>query len=453
MNRRAAFTTLGCKVNQYETQKILESFEERGFEIVPFESAADVYVINTCSVTSDAERKSRYTIRKANRHNPEAKVVVTGCAAQMGINREEPLEGADLVVENPEKLATLERFSKAFPDWMPDLSPSCERPSSASGRTRATLKVQDGCNVMCSYCSIPYTRPKMDSRPWQDVLREAQRLAEFGYHEAILTGVLIGSYGPETGSGGPGFDDLVRLLARESGLARLRISSIEMHQVTPAIIALAQEGVVVPHFHIPLQNGSSKVLRDMNRRYDQAMYLDLCARLYRELPDLTLTTDIMVGFPTETEEEFEQSVHVCREARYHSAHVFTFSPRWGTPADQWGDPVPETVKAERRRKLMEITRETGQAHRAKFLGRTMRVLVESKAGKDGLLQGLTDNYLTVKFSGPNTLCRTLQWVRLEGEIEGAIRGEWVADASPKAGEAGSPPRMARELRVVSSSTF
>lgn len=408
---RAAFTTLGCKVNQYETQRILESFEEAGFTIVPFESAADVYVINSCSVTSDAERKSRYTIRRATRHNPDAKVVVTGCASQMTLNQGEPMEGADLVVPNPAKLETLGFFRREFPAMLPQVNAPVAA-SLPTGRTRATLKVQDGCNVMCSYCSIPSTRPGMVSRPWHEVLREAQKMAERGYHEAILTGVLIGAYGPDSGSDGPDFDGLVTLLAEQSGLARLRISSIEMHQVSEKIIELAKRGTVVPHFHIPLQSGDSGVLKDMNRRYSQDDYLALCARLYREIPDLSITTDIMVGFPTETDERFESSLEVCRQARYLSAHVFTFSPRWGTAADQWGDPVSPQEKAARRQKLMEATRATGAAHEQSFVGRTMRVLVEGKLTRDGLLTGLTDNYLSVSYSGPASHCRTLQNVRL-----------------------------------------
>lgn len=423
---RAAFTTLGCKVNQYETQAILESFESAGFTIVPFESPADVYVINSCSVTSDAERKSRYTIRRASRHNPEARVVVTGCASQMSLNQNEVLEGASLVVPNPEKLKTLEFVTHAFPD-LRGSGDVVSSSASPSGRTRATLKVQDGCNVMCSYCSIPYTRPGMVSRPWLEVLAEAQRLVERGYQEAILTGVLIGAYGPESGSGGPSFDELVTLLSLESGLARIRISSIEMHQVSEQIIDLARSGQVVPHFHIPLQSGDSGVLADMNRRYRQGDYLALCERLYRELPDVTLTTDIMVGFPTETDERFESSVEVCRQAKYLSAHVFTFSPRWGTPADQWGDPVSPQVKAGRRKVLMDVTKATGEAHQRRFLGRIMRVLVEGKPNRAGLLTGLTDNYLNVQYAGPSTHCRTLQWVRLDELRDGQLFGEWVPE--------------------------
>lgn len=420
----AAFTTLGCKVNQYETQKILDSFEQDGFTVVPFDSAADVYVINSCSVTSEAERKSRYMIRKANRANPKAKIVVTGCAGQMALNQGEGIDGASLVVPNPEKLETLQHFYARFPELKPTELPVA-LPNPAQGRTRATLKIQDGCDVMCSYCSIPFTRPKMTSRPWREVLTEAQKLAAMGYHEAILTGVLIGAYGPETGSDGLGFEELVTLLANESGLARIRISSIEMHQVTPAIIQMATEGTLVPHFHIPLQSGDDTVLRDMNRRYLRQDYIDLCARIRAEIPDVSITTDCLVGFPTETEACFASTAALFEEVGFHSAHIFSFSPRWGTPADRWGDPVTSEVKSQRRTVLSGIASRTGRAHTARFVGRTLRVLFEGKVGKDGLLQGLTDNYLSVKSAGPATMARTLQWVRLDEFSDGNLIGEIV----------------------------
>lgn len=430
----AAFTTLGCKVNQYETQKILESFSEAGFRIVPFDTEADVYVINTCSVTSQAESKSRYTIRKAQRTNPLAKVVVTGCAAQMSLNRSDQGDLGDVVVPNPEKLHTLQHLFRAEPsleNWVKS-EPAPSTDEAPRGRTRATLKIQDGCSVMCSYCSIPYTRPGMVSRPWYEVLEEAQRLAEVGYHEAILTGVLIGAYGPESGSQGKSFEELVTILAEQSGLARLRISSIEMHQVTDPIIDLAKSGCVVPHFHIPLQSGDSGVLQDMNRRYDQAMYLDLCAKVRRELPEGTITTDIMVGFPTETEERFESSVHVCQEVGYLKAHVFRFSPRFGTPADQWGDPVSPQEKQARALRLTEITQETARAEVRRFLGKSVRVLVEGKE-RGGLLEGNSDQWLTVRFAGAPELSKTLQWVRIEDERDGIAFGELVAAPTERPG--------------------
>jgi threonylcarbamoyladenosine tRNA methylthiotransferase MtaB len=424
----AAFTTLGCKVNQYETQRILESFESAGFGIVPFDTEADVYVINTCSVTSAAESKSRYTIRRATRNNPLAKVVVTGCAAQMARNKGELLDGADVLVPNPEKLDTLEHFLQAFPEMKPEKPSTHEVPP--TGRTRATLKIQDGCSVMCSYCSIPFTRPGLVSRPYGEVLAEAEAMAAMGYREIVLTGVLIGAYGPESGSGGPDFEDLLELLSEVRGIERLRISSIEMRQVTPRLIELLCGGdKIVPHLHIPLQAGDSGVLRDMNRPYSQEDYLLLCAELYRRVPDISLTTDIMVGFPTETEERFGGSVRVCEEVRFLKAHLFRFSPRFGTPADAFGDPISDSEKQRRSKILNDVVSRTAAEHAARFAGRTMRVLVESKIGRDGLLEGLTDNYLSVKFPGPANLARTTVWVRVN-ECEGAtLYGELAQEPS------------------------
>ena len=456
---KAAFTTLGCKVNQYETQRILESFAGAGFEVVPFDAPADVYVINTCSVTSIAESKSRYTIRKALRTNPAAKVVATGCAAQMAINHGDELPGADVVVPNPEKLRTIEFVRMALPELfspppnpLPSkrairgegelpLTPQPPLPAvhrgegEQRGRTRATLKIQDGCNVMCSYCSIPFTRPGLVSRPADEVVAEAVRMAEMGYREIVLTGVLIGAYGPETGSGGPDFEDLIELIAAAVGRAqdvpaprdasgvRLRISSIEMRQVTPRVISLIERGIVVPHLHIPLQAGSSKVLTDMNRPYTQDDYLDLDRRLKQQISNISLTTDIMVGFPTETQADFDETVRVCEEVRYLKIHAFRFSPRLGTPADAMGDPIDPAEKQRRSLILNEISARTGAGRARAAVGQTLRVLVEGKLRKDGLLEGLSDEYLTVQFAGPPSLARSFAHVRIDEERDGVLFGE------------------------------
>lgn len=433
----AAFTTLGCKVNQYETQRILDSFEAAGFQVVPFDSSADVYVINTCSVTSIAESKSRYTIRKAAKQNADAKIVVTGCAAQMSLNRGEAVEGADVIVENPAKLETLSRVLAAFPELASGRHPLGEpgETPTLQGRTRATLKIQDGCNVMCSYCSIPYTRPGLVSRPAFEVVEEARKMALMGYREIVLTGVLIGAYGPESGSGGPDFEDLVETLQRgllEFAPMRLRISSIEMRQVTQRLIGVMRSGhevAVAPHLHIPLQAGDDQVLRDMNRPYRRGDYLELCGRLYEQIPDLSITTDIMVGFPTETPERFANTLDVCDRVQYLKVHSFRFSPRFGTPADQWGDPVDSKEKQARSLALNEVSSRTGSAHARRFLGRTLRVLVEGKTTREGLLEGLTDNYLSVRFAGPTSLMRGFSWVRLEEEREGTLFGELAAEPS------------------------
>jgi len=425
-----AFTTLGCKVNQYETQQILESFEIAGFRVVPFTSPADVYVINSCSVTSIAESKSRYMVRKAARTNPNAKVVLTGCAGQMANNLGKEILGVDVWVPNPEKSDTLKYVFRKYPELekrAAEAKPFRTLQSKAfQGRTRATLKIQDGCDVRCSYCSIPLTRPVMRSRPYREVLEEARGLATMGYREVVLTGILIGSYGQETGSGGPGLEALVELLAANSGLDRIRISSIEMGQVTLRLMKALANGWAVPHLHIPLQSGDTRVLRDMNRPYTREDYLQLCEILYEAVPDIAITTDIMVGFPTETEARFLSSIDMCHRVGFLKGHVFRFSPRPGTAAYEWGDLVSSEEKQRRSQELMALTAETGNAFIRRFIGRTMRVLVEGKSSKTGTLSGLTDNYIEVHFAGPGSLVRDFAYVTIE-HVEGGVAFGELAD--------------------------
>jgi threonylcarbamoyladenosine tRNA methylthiotransferase MtaB len=240
-----------------------------------------------------------------------------------------------------------------------------------------------------------------------------------GYKEAVLTGVLIGAYGPETGSEGPCFEGLVEVLAKESGLERIRISSIEMRQVTLRLMNALAGGVVVPHLHIPLQSGDDGVLKDMNRPYTSTDFLQLCEVLYEVVPDLSISTDVMVGYPTETEERFASSVKVCEEAGFLKSHVFRFSPRHGTPAADLGDPVSASDKQSRSENLMGVASRTGGAHIHRFLGRTLRVLVEGKSAKTGLLRGFTDNYIEVHFAGPSSLVREMCHVTLS-EVRGGV---------------------------------
>jgi len=278
----------------------------------------------------------------------------------------------------------------------------------------------------------------MTSRPAHEIIAEAERFVRMGYKEVVLTGVLIGAYGPKTGSGGPDFEDLITRLGAIRGLERIRISSIEMRQVTPRLIGLLKSGAVVPHLHIPLQSGDSGVLKDMNRPYTQADYVELCNHLYAAVPDISITTDIMVGFPTETHERFLSTARVCEEVKYLKAHVFRFSPRFGTPADAWGDPVTNEDKTRRSLELASITKGTSERHVQKFIGRTLRVLVEGKLTKEGLLEGLTDNYLSVHFAGPLSLQRETCYVRLIQVKEGAIIGELATE----------PQRCGRSLLTV-----
>lgn len=423
----AAFTTLGCKVNQYETQKILESFEAQGFEIVPFESPADVYVINTCSVTQSAESKSRQTVRRAARQNPNAVVVMTGCYAQFTLRRGETLAEAHLTVPNPDKLRTVEYLLEHFPHFKAQLAQAA-RPSETPlrRRTRAVLKIQDGCNVYCSFCSIPYTRPVMRSTPYQEALAEARALVQDGYREIVLTGVLIGDYGPQTGSGGPDLVELCAMLSEIDGLERIRISSIEPTLITDALIDLiAQNPKMCPQLHIPLQSGDTGVLRAMNRPYDQAFYLDLIRRLRARIPDCGVSTDIMVGFPSEDEAAFENTCAVVEQAEFCRAHLFRYSPRPDTPAESMPDQVPDAVKAERMQRLQQVCKAAARRYATRFIGRTERVLVETRSKLSGLMTGTSDHYLQVEFAASPSLIGRLVQVRITDLAADGLLGELV----------------------------
>ncbi len=440
----AAFATLGCKVNQYETQRILDSFEERGFAITEFTQPADVYVINTCSVTQAAERKSRQMVRRLARQNPDGIVVMTGCYGEMAKIKSETVEEAALVVPNPEKLRTLEHVLQAFPELAPHRSdqssvisdqssvigdePNAQRPTpnaqrpAPGRRTRATVKVQDGCNVFCSFCSIPYTRKVMGSRPVGEIVAEVERMADRGYREIVITGVLVGSYGPETGSEGPQLGGLLRRLAAVPGIERIRLSSIEPTQVTEQLLhAFAEEPRLCNHLHIPLQSGDNGILRAMNRPYDQEFYFRLCERAYRLLPDLAITSDIMVGFPGEDRTAFESTLHVARTVGFARAHIFRYSSRPGTPAAEIRDQVPEEEKESRSHELAALCRETQQRYISRYLGKRLNVLVEGKEKDGGLLGGYTENYIKAVFTGGSHLVGTVASVRLiEPTSDGAI---------------------------------
>ncbi|CCW34302.1 radical SAM methylthiotransferase, MiaB/RimO family [Chthonomonas calidirosea] len=457
----AAFMTLGCKVNQYETQRILDDFERHGFTITEFHRPADIYVVNTCSVTQAAERKSRNTLRRARRLNPNAIVVMTGCYAEMARIKGEAFEEVNLIVPNPHKMQTLNRLLEAFPEIRASLQNS--RPPSSTAptlhrRTRATIKVQDGCDVFCTFCSIPYTRTQMVSRPMGEIVSEVERLADQGFTEIVITGVLVGAYGQEPGFEGrseglprgtawtpdriyqrPDLADLLLALAKVEGIRRIRLSSIEPTQITDRLLeAFASEQKLCPHLHIPLQSGSDKILAAMNRPYNQRFYLERCAAAKARIPDLAITADIMVGFPGEDRKDFEQTLYVAREVGYARAHVFRYSPRPNTPAATMADQVSDAEKEARSQELIALCRETQKRFIQSYLGRTMEVLVEGKGAAvepssenesiplikeepSGLLGGYTGNYIRVQFTGGSHLIGKLVQVRLlETTLDGAI---------------------------------
>ncbi len=421
---RVTVVTLGCKVNQYESERIAARFAERGFEVASPGEPADVVVVNTCSVTETAERKSRQAMRRMLRQNPGAVLVATGCYTELARQTARQVPEAGVVVSNPDKLGAVDRLLAAHPELTPDHGAEAPPVRSAlTARTRATVKVQDGCDFFCAFCSIPHTRSQMASRGAEEVIEEVRLLADAGVREVVVTGILVGSYGEATGSGGPDLAALLRRLTRVPGLLRVRLSSIEPVQVTDDLLrAFAEEPVLCNHLHIPLQSGDTGVLAAMNRPYTRDGYLRLCQRAYDALPDLGITTDILVGFPGETREAFENTLGVAREVGFARAHVFRYSPRPGTPAASRSDVVSEVEKAARSEELIGLCHATQRRFVARYVGRELPVLVEGDAGKDGRA-GYTENYIRVTFPAPGVRAGEVLPVRLLGHTPDGAHGE------------------------------
>lgn len=412
-DKRVAFTTLGCKVNQYESAALEELFRRRGYRVVDFEQPADVYVINTCTVTHLGDRKSRQLIRRAARANPEAVVAVTGCYAQTAPDEVLQIEGVDLVVGagNRAGLVDLvEKTVKGCKQAVVDDVLSCrefeELPGEAlQGRVRAFLKIQEGCQNFCSYCIVPYARGPLRSRPPESVLAGARELLDRGFKEIVLTGIHTGAYGREPG-GRMGLVELLSELAALPGLARLRLSSLEPHDVTPELLRLLASGPpFCRHLHVPLQSGDDTILKSMRRTYDTAFFRRLVAQIREQIPAAGITTDVMVGFPGETGAHFANTLDFVSEMEFSGLHVFKYSPRRGTPAAEFPDQVAPSVKEERSRRLIALGNQLAGRFAARFCGQTVEVLAEHPVPGNGdkKMEGLTDNYVRVTFTGPVNL--------------------------------------------------
>ena len=423
--KTAKLITMGCKVNQYDTQSMQETLLHNGYTVVEDTPRADLYLINTCTVTNAADQKARQVIRRALRENPDAKVLVTGCYAESDRGAIEQIPGVTCVFGNREK-ADFQTYLDALDAEMPRLptTPKTLLPlqpvqhdavreharfssgvSSAGKRTRALIKVQDGCSAFCTYCIIPYVRGRMTSRPLADIVEEARRIADNGIKEIVITGVHLGAYGLDTGRDKNIADILERIHGIE-GIARIRFSSIEP-MYFPDILAerMAALPKCMPHFHLPLQSGSDNILRRMRRRYTTAQFAHLVDKL-RTLftDDVGMTTDIMVGFPGETEADFETSLGFVEQIGFSQLHVFRYSPRKGTPAATYEDAVSPHVSAARSRAMIQLGERLGTAFRRRMLGKHAELLVEdSREGKaQHHLTGFTDNYLRVLVDTPDS---------------------------------------------------
>ena len=445
----AALTTLGCKVNQYETERIAEDFANAGFTLTDFDSPADVYVINSCSVTAAADRKSRHLARKAARTNPDALVVMTGCHSQQVIDDNGAVEGAGLLVPNHEKMQVFAKTLAHRPDLlMLSSSPATLPPR--PHRTRATLKVQDGCEHFCGFCQIPYTRKVLESRPWRDVVDEAARLGRDGVREIVVTGVCVGAYGPDTGSGGPDLAELLLRVADQPGVARVRLSSIQPIEITDALVeAFASHPNLCPHLHLSCQSGDDTILRAMNRPYDTAFYKELVRRLRDAVDGIAITTDLIVGYPGETREMHENTLAFAEEVGFQRTHVFRYSPRPRTHASTLVDNVPDEEKRRRHDELQAIVDASHQAFVAARLGETRDVLVEGGEGGAGMLSGHTPEYIKVRFPADRRWVGRMVPVRIEDAREDGATGVLALTESDQAARLAEPTAPRTYLPLAS----
>jgi threonylcarbamoyladenosine tRNA methylthiotransferase MtaB len=419
-----AFHTLGCKVNHYETEAIWQLFQEAGYNREEFNKNSDVYVINTCTVTNTGDKKSRQVIRRAIRNNPDAVICVTGCYAQTSPAEIMAIPGVDIVVGTQDRSKLLGLIAEYRAERQPinavrnimknRVYEELDVPA-FTDRTRASLKIQEGCNNFCTFCIIPWARGLMRSRDPKEVIRQAQQLVDAGYLEIVLTGIHTGGYGEDLKD-----YNLAALLrdleSQVNGLKRLRISSIEASQLTDEVIeVLNNSSIIVRHLHIPIQSGSNTVLKRMRRKYTMEFFAERLDRLREALPHLAITSDVIVGFPGETEEEFMETYNFIRDQHFSELHVFPYSMRTGTPAARMTDQIDENVKNERVHRLIELNDQLAKQYASSFEGEVLEVIPEEKYKLDpesGLYEGYSDNYLKVVFPADETMVGQIVRVKL-----------------------------------------
>ena len=407
---KAAFMTLGCKVNQFETETMEGLFRARGYDVVPFEERADVYVINTCSVTHLSDRKSRQLIRRAVRTNPTACVAVTGCYAQVAPEEIRALDGVRVVIGTKERARIVDyveaslRADTGVAGTITDIMQARvfeDIPLHAlPHRTRAFLKIEDGCQNFCTFCIIPYARGPVKSRELSAVAREMRLLVDAGFHEVVLTGIHLGAYGIDLAER-PTLADACRTALAEEGLRRLRLGSLESVELSADLLELMRtEPRFAAHLHLPLQAGSDAVLRAMNRHYTTAQFAQLVAEVRAAVPGVAISTDIIVGFPGETEEDFAAGMDFVRRMGFARMHVFPYSARRGTPAARRTDQVPPMVRKERAARMQALAEELAEGYHRSMLGSVAEVLFETQ--EDGVTDGLTETYVRVYTDAPVT---------------------------------------------------
>jgi threonylcarbamoyladenosine tRNA methylthiotransferase MtaB len=417
---KVSIQTLGCKINQFDAGMLREELAAGGAEVVSGDGA-DVQVIFTCTVTGRSDYQCRQAIRRAVKAKPEGGlVVVAGCYAETSPEAIKKIHGVDLVVGNNEKNNIASMLSSHTLEAPLSLLPvkSAARAEAMGGRSRASLRVQEGCDSSCSYCIVPRARGKSRSAPESSVLEQADRLIGRGYHEIVLTGVHLGSYGRDFG-GGTCLSGLVEKLIDRPGLGRLRLSSIEPMEIDDRLIELTGSGKLCRHFHVPLQSADDAVLSSMNRGYSADEYFSVIDKLERAAPGACLGADVIVGYPIEDDASFEETYRRISDSPLNHLHVFSYSPRPGTPAHALGDAVHGDVKKERSKRLRELAAIRNMEFRRRFAGRDMEVVVEDK---DGLTSGLSDNYIRVRFEADGIASKSKALVRIVEVMDGYCTG-------------------------------
>jgi len=400
MAKRFFIKTLGCKVNQYESQIMREALSSSGSEESFREDSADVFVVNTCAVTHRADAESRRFVRYCHRKNPRSKIIVTGCCVETDAEAYSRLPGVSEVIRNRDKARIARIVSRAEKNGPRPRVP--ESITGFEGHAKAFVKVQDGCANRCSYCCVPLVRGPLKSRQTEDIVREADALIKNGFKELVLTGICLGAWGIDL-SKGPALIEVLRALEAIPGDHRIRLSSIEPGYITDELIGyIATHKRLCRHLHIPLQSGDDEILRRMNRPYTVADFMSVVRTARKKIPGIGVSTDVIVGFPGESDRHFANSVTLIREMLPVRAHIFPFSRRKGTAAYQYRDAVTSSVITERSRTLCEVAGETSYRFRERFIKRSLDVLVESRrSGTTALLEGYTDNYIHVELDGPD----------------------------------------------------
>ena len=434
--RRIAFYTLGCKVNQADTASMEAIFKSAGYKVVGFNEDADVYLVNTCVVTNTGQRKSRQIINRAVRHNPMALTVVTGCYPQTAPDEVRAIDGVDVIIGNQERARIVELVEQALTNKRDDILDNVQKMTvdtrfeelgagTETNKTRAFLKIQEGCNQYCTYCIIPFARGPLRSRSLESIKEEITKLVAAGYKEVVLIGIHLGCYGKELAKDGVKLSlyDAVEAALSVPGVERLRLGSLESVEVETRLMELmAKEPRLCHHLHLPLQSGCDKVLKAMHRPYDTARFAELLKEIRSYVPDVAITTDIIVGFPGETEEDFEETLAFARSCGFAKMHIFPYSKRKGTPAEKMPNQVEEQVKQERAARLSELDKEMQHEAMTYWIGKDVTVQFEQPVD-DNHVEGLCGAYMRVVVEGGQELCDQIRTVHIVGVEEDYLVGK------------------------------